>query len=291
VVPKLRVLLVDDNGGVLQSLKLILESHDFEVTPAGGVSEALRLIVSQDFDVLVTDLHMPNVGDGFALVTAMRHSQPQALTVVISGYPDVQEAIAAILLQADEILVKPLDASRLAALVRKKVENSNQGRAARESVASILERDVALTIKHWLSRAHKVETLDRLRLSDDERTQYLQDMTREIVLRLREKPLMETAARESPAAVAHGQLRYRQGYTAPLLVEESRILQVCIFETIKRNLGTVDFSLLLPDIMLIADEIDSQLTQSVESLLTLQQSAAAEPKPKESGRSGMASSL
>jgi DNA-binding response OmpR family regulator len=291
VVPKLRVLLVDDNGGVLQSLKLILESHDFEVTPAGGVSEALRLIVSQDFDVLVTDLHMPNAGDGFALVTAMRHSQPQALTVVISGYPDVQEAIAAILLQADEILVKPLDASRLAALVRKKVENSNQGRAARESVASILERDVALTIKHWLSRAHKVETLDRLRLSDDERTQYLQDMTREIVLRLREKPLMETAARESPAAVAHGQLRYRQGYTAPLLVEESRILQVCIFETIKRNLGTVDFSLLLPDIMLIADEIDSQLTQSVESLLTLQQSAAAEPKPKESGRSGMASSL
>ncbi len=271
----LKVLLVDDNGSVLQAVKLMLESCDFEVTPASGVTEALRLIVSQPFDVLVTDLHMPNAGDGFAVVTAMRHTPPEALTVVISGFPDVQEAMAAILLQADEILVKPFDAAQLAVLVRKKLENPSRGKTTRESVASILEGDVGLTIQHWLSRAHQVETLNRLRLSDEERMEYLQAMTREIVLRLREKPLMETAARESPAAVAHGQRRYRQGYTAPLLVQESRILQVCIFETIKRNLGRVDFSLVLPDIMLIADEIDSQLTQSVDSFLKLQQSASA----------------
>ena len=60
-----------------------------------------------------------------------------------------------------------------------------------------------------------------------------------------------------------------------MMVQESRILQVCIqvciFETLERNLGTVDFSLVLPDIMLIADEVDSQLTQSVDSFLNLQQ--------------------
>ena len=46
---------------------------------------------------------------------------------------------------------------------------------------------------------------------------------------------------------------------------------MCIFETSQRNLGTVDFSLVLPDIMLIADEVDSQLTQTVDSFLKSQQ--------------------
>jgi hypothetical protein len=50
-----------------------------------------------------------------------------------------------------------------------------------------------------------------------------------------------------------------------MLVHESRILQVSIFETIKRELASVDFASLMPDIMLIADEVDSQLTQSVAS--------------------------
>ena len=44
------------------------------------------------------DSHMPNPGDGFTVVTAMRHSQPDALTLLVSGYPDVKGAMEAILL-------------------------------------------------------------------------------------------------------------------------------------------------------------------------------------------------
>ena len=46
-----------------------------------------------------------------------------------------------------------------------------------------------------------------------------------------------------------------------MMVQESRILQVSIFETIQRNLSRVDFSLVLPDVMILADEVDSQLAQ------------------------------
>jgi hypothetical protein len=63
----------------------------------------------------------------------------------------------------------------------------------------------------------------------------------------------------SPSAAAHGELRYPQGYTPAVLVHESRILQVTIFETLQNNLNHLDFSLLLPDVMTIADEVDSQL--------------------------------
>jgi hypothetical protein len=92
---------------------------------------------------------------------------------------------------------------------------------------------------------------------------------------LRKNRIIEAIATASSAAVAHGQLRFRQGYTAPLMVQESRILQVCIFETIQRNLSTVDFGLVLPDIMLIADEVDSQLAQSIDSFLVMQKGSAA----------------
>ena len=70
------------------------------------------------------------------------------------------------------------------------------------------------------------------------------------------------------AARDHGQMRRRQGYTAPMVVEESRILQVSIFSTLQRNLCDVDFSRLLLDVVTIADEVDSQLKQAMFSYVT-----------------------
>jgi YesN/AraC family two-component response regulator len=200
----------------------------------------------------------------------MRHSQPEVLTLVISGFPDVQEAMAAILLQADEVLLKPFEVGQLAELIRQKVQGPRHSpKLRKESVASILERDGCLTVLRWLSRVEKVEELVSLPITDAERIDHLPEFIKDIAARLREprNPVIEALARPSPAAVAHGQLRHRQGYAAPMIVQESRILQVCIFETIQRNLETVDFSLVLPDIMLIADEVDSQLTQTIASFL------------------------
>jgi YesN/AraC family two-component response regulator len=219
---------------------------------------------------------MPDPGDGFAVVTAMRHTQPNAFTLVVSSFSDVQKSMAAILLQADEVLVKPIAGEQLAELIGKKALRSMscaEPRQEKESVASILERDALITIERWLSRVGKVTELTALPLTAGERTDHIPDLMRNIITRLRKIRVIEAIANPSPAAVAHGQDRYRQRYTAPLIVQESRILQVCIFETIQRNLSTVDFCLVLPDVMLIADEVDSQLAQSVNSFLMMQAAA------------------
>jgi len=79
----------------------------------------------------------------------------------------------------------------------------------------------------------------------------------------------------SSSAAAHGELRYLQRYTPAMLVHESRILQVTIFETLQNNLDHLDFSLLLPDVMKIADEVDSQLTQSMDSYMNAMQKSTA----------------
>jgi len=70
-------------------------------------------------------------------------------------------------------------------------------------------------------------------------------------------------------------MRKLQGYTAAMLVHDSRILQVTLFGTLQRNLSALDFSLRLPDVMTIADEVDSQLTQAMASCTNVAGTLAA----------------
>jgi DNA-binding NtrC family response regulator len=147
-----KVLLVDDDDAVRDMMNLTLERKGFVVVAAANVTEALRCIATESFDVLITDLHMPNPGDGFTVVSAMRHSQPEALTLLVSGYPDVQSAMAAIQLEADDIIVKPFAAADLAGLVREKLLNRRPAaRLVKERVGEVLSRCIA-SIAGWCAR-------------------------------------------------------------------------------------------------------------------------------------------
>jgi DNA-binding response OmpR family regulator len=274
-----KVLLVDDDDGVRAMMTAMLERKGFGVVAAASVTEALRHIATESFDVLITDLHMPNPGDGFTVVTAMRHSQPAALTLLVSGYPDVQSAMTAILLEADEIIVKPFDVGKLAELVRTKLATRKpSARVEKERVGVILQRCLPSIVEAWLVRAKQSKELSWLSLSDNERTGHLPKIVEDLALRLSKATASasrETDAGASPSAMAHGELRYLQGYTPAMLVHESRILQVTIFGTLQSNMNHLDFSLLLPDVMTIADEVDSQLTQSMDSYMRVMRRTAA----------------
>lgn len=273
-----RVLLVDDDDAVRAMMSATLERKGFNVVAASSVTEALRLITVESFDVLITDLHMPNPGDGFTVVTAMRHSQPNALTLLVSGYPDVQSAMAAILLEADEIIVKPFEAGKLAEILRDKLlARKPAARMEKERVAAILQRCVVNIVEDWLARVKMSRELNHLPLCDEERTGHLPKLIEDLIVRLRKPSATskDSDAVFSAAAVAHGKLRYLQGYTPAMLVHDSRILQVTLFGTLQSNMGFLDFSLLLPDVMTIADEVDAQLTQSMESYMKVMQKPAA----------------
>jgi DNA-binding response OmpR family regulator len=267
-----RVLLVDDDEAVRAMMSATLDRKGFDVIPAANVTEALKLIVTETFDVLITDLHMPNPSDGFAVITAMRHSQPDALTLLVSGYPDVKSAMDAILLQADDIIVKPFEAGKLADLVHEKLlARKPAAHTPKERVAAILQRCTSGIVEDWLVRVKKNKELNHVLLTDKERTGYLPRLIEDLIVRLREPntPGEESDSIRSAAAVAHGQLRQLQGYTAGMLVHDSRILQVTLFSTLQKNLSALDFSLLLPDVMTIADEVDSQLTQTMDSYMNV----------------------
>jgi CheY-like chemotaxis protein len=261
-VAKPRILLVDDNDDIRAVFQEGLESRGFEVVQASSVNQALSLISTEKFDVLLTDLHMPGAGDGLTVVSAMRHAHPQAITLVQSGYPAMQEAATTILLQADEILAKPLGLAQIVEIIKKKLSNPKDCMALnKERVATILQRDLGATIEAWMSGVTNNAELNILALSPQDRTGHLRLLLNDLIRRLRLPPTSK--ALDSSAARDHGVLRHKQGYTVEMVVEESRILQVSIFGTLQKNLGRVDFSTVLLDVMAIADEVDSQLKQAV----------------------------
>jgi hypothetical protein len=134
-----------------------------------------------------------------------------------------------------------------------------------ESVAAILERESPVTIEDWCNRADLDASLLSVHLERSERCAHLTAVFRDLVQRLRHPLPLGTHALVSTSAAEHGRLRRKQGYTAAMLVEESRMLQVSIFQSLQNNLQTVDFSQLLRDVMAIADEVDSQLAQAMTS--------------------------
>jgi len=243
----------------------VLKRQGFDVTTAANVPEALKLISSNVYDVLLSDLHMPGAGDGLTVVSAMRHANPKAVTMILSAFPELDAASHAIMLQADQILLKPMDPMALVTAIKERLAIGAPAAQVVETVATILERTTDSTTADWFEHLEKDQKVLTVPLTYEQRTNHLPQLFRELVHRLRSSKAIGGTVLVSSGAAAHGLNRCRQGYTAAMLVEESRMLQVSIFHTLQKNLANIDFSVLLIDVMTIADEIDSQLSQAMTS--------------------------
>src|SRR5579859_3179092 len=217
---KTKILLAEDGNDVRVALQEGLESLGFAVAPAASISEALRLISTEQFNVLLADLYLPDASDGFTVINAMRHTQPNAVTLVLSNYPVHRAAMTAILLQADQVLMKPIGFHEIAEIIQKKLANPSVHAAVnKERVSEILERDLQKTIRNWMSRVEHTGELTAISLTYEERTGHLPLLLKDLVRRLRLPP--DAKSPISCAAREHGVLRRKQGYTVPMVVEES----------------------------------------------------------------------
>jgi hypothetical protein len=210
----------------------------------------------------------------------MRNANPSAVTLIFSSYPEMQAATAAILLQADDILVKPMAATALVKIIWERLA---AGAAPEprpiEDLAAILERETHVTIDDWLRRVEAEPEVISVPLDPRERCAHLPQLFADLVSRLRVPLPLGTRALLSPSAAQHGIKRRQQGYTAAMMVEESRMLQVSIFQTLENNLDRIDFSYLLVGVMAIADEVDSQLAQQMSCYTAESQLDRAPVKP------------
>src|ERR1700753_2185426 len=110
---EIKLLFVDDDDALRTALGAVLMHHGFLLTAVSSVPEALELISTRRFDVLLSDLNVGEPGDGFTVVSAMRRVQPHACTFILTGYPDLETAIQAIRSQVDDYFSKPLQIDQL----------------------------------------------------------------------------------------------------------------------------------------------------------------------------------
>lgn len=116
-----RILFVDDERAIRETLAIILLRYGFTVTVVGTVQAALEQIRNQQFDLLLCDLNIERERDGFEVIREMREVNPRCLRIVLTGHPDEESQLEGIQLGIDDYIQKPAKADTLVALLADKL--------------------------------------------------------------------------------------------------------------------------------------------------------------------------
>jgi DNA-binding NtrC family response regulator len=120
---KARVLVVDDEPAQLEVLRLILTGEGYDVVTAASGKGALATLRRQPFDVVLTDLKMPD-SSGIALLEEIQRAQPGACVVLMTAHGTIDSAVEAMRKGAFDYLTKPLDRDVLLLALSRAVERT-----------------------------------------------------------------------------------------------------------------------------------------------------------------------
>lgn len=118
---EIQILVVDDVQDTRELIKRNLQSRDCLIHTASDVPEALRILESSSFDLVITDIKMPKVS-GLDLVRHVRENYRNTEIIIITGYPSIGGAVEAVKAGAEDYLVKPFTDEELHAAVKKALE-------------------------------------------------------------------------------------------------------------------------------------------------------------------------
>jgi DNA-binding NtrC family response regulator len=107
-----RILLVDDDPGLLQVTTMILEQMGYWITPTSSGESALDLMKEREFHLVITDLFMRGIG-GLEVLRAAKLLRPAPAVMIMTGDPDASYAVQAFQLEADDFLLKPFSSREL----------------------------------------------------------------------------------------------------------------------------------------------------------------------------------
>jgi two-component system response regulator HydG len=127
----IKLLIIDDDRNHAEAVAEALERVGYQCAIATSGTAGAKKIESEDFDVILTDLRMPDM-DGLAILRKARQDLPDAEVVVITGHGDVKTAVQAIKEGAANYLQKPVGVSDLRTMVDRAADRVRLARANRE---------------------------------------------------------------------------------------------------------------------------------------------------------------
>ena len=134
-----RILIIDDQESIRESLKLALEKEGYLVETAENGQEAIRKSKEQFYNMALVDLRLPDM-DGIELLTKMRETVPKMSKIIITGYPSQENAIEAVNRGADGYLVKPYSMEELLRKIKEQLQKQQEARKySEEKVKEFIE--------------------------------------------------------------------------------------------------------------------------------------------------------
>jgi DNA-binding NtrC family response regulator len=144
-MPNKKVLVIDDERIVIDSATKILREERIDVEATLSGRQGLEMALKKDYDLVLTDLRMPDIG-GMRVLRDLKRVKPNLPVVMITGYATVPSAVQAMKLGAAEILEKPFSPDGLVAVVQKALKAhppdpaGDSGVIHREEMLRMLER-------------------------------------------------------------------------------------------------------------------------------------------------------
>jgi DNA-binding NtrC family response regulator len=126
-----RLLYVDEELGILETMPVILRRHGFTVTVAATVAQAIQEIRKQEFEILLSDLNIENQEDGYVVVRAMREVNPNCVAIILTGHPGFDSVVEGIRHGVDDYITKPARVEVLVALLEEKLAERRMQAAAK----------------------------------------------------------------------------------------------------------------------------------------------------------------
>ncbi len=145
---RVKILVLDDEDVVLESVSRILKDEHFQVKTVGSGSDALALLNKEPFEILLTDVKMPDM-DGLAVMRELADRHPNLKIIVMTAYGSIDNAIESMQLAASDYIRKPFTPDELVAAVNK-VVNKHTGSTNRAYLEK-QSQDIAAKITSTLS--------------------------------------------------------------------------------------------------------------------------------------------
>jgi two-component system NtrC family response regulator len=127
LMQKKRILVVDDDEAILDSLKGYLVLKGYDVDTAKTAKEAMRKSEAHFYNLAILDIRLPDA-NGTDLLTKMRKNRPEMVKIMLTGYPDQANTMNSLNKGANGYLLKPVELDKLLKIVEKKIEEQEQAK-------------------------------------------------------------------------------------------------------------------------------------------------------------------
>ena len=129
--PAKKILIVDDDKTVRESLNDFLEFHGFAVLAVHSAAKALDALAQSDFDLIISDLVMPKM-DGISLIKAIRELDKDIPFLVMTGFASIEYAVESMKAGATDFITKPLKFDHVMLIVNRALETRSLRKMASE---------------------------------------------------------------------------------------------------------------------------------------------------------------